>query len=122
MFGKLTALIVLIAVACTVAAGMPAHSDTGESAMMDCCKKALDLDDSPQVAASRLCCAMNCSNPASHNRNSGQNFSQSGTASDPAAFMTLCPPTHQQPLRARYEQSSSKQGKPAYLLYLALLI
>ena len=55
------------------------HSGGGESGMMDCCKKALEQNDSPHVAAARLCCAMNCNEPGSTSSNPSQSFSQTGS-------------------------------------------
>ena len=36
----------------------------GGSAEMDCCEKAREQSGSPEVLAARLCCAVNCSQPA----------------------------------------------------------
>ena len=55
-------------------AGVPVHSGSSESGMMDCCKKALEQDASPHVAAARLCCAMNCNEPGSTSSNTSQSW------------------------------------------------
>ena len=121
MFKKLTNLVLVVAVAASVAAGMPLHSRSAQSAMMDCCKKALEQSDSPHVAAARLCCAMNCSEPASTNGNFGQNFSQTGAELSPVIVVALPPLANYKSQRPRYARMSSAT-KPAYILNLALLI
>ena len=60
---RLSSIFVLIAFASGVAAGMPLHSG-GHAEMMGCCEKAKGGDQSPAGNAARLCCAVNCTDPA----------------------------------------------------------
>jgi hypothetical protein len=122
MFKKLTNLLLLVALAASVAAGMPLHSGSGDPEMMDCCKKALEQNDSPDVAAARLCCAMNCNEPGSTSGNASQSFSQTGSEPTPLIVAALPPASIARPLRARYEATTSTRSKPSYILNLALLI
>jgi hypothetical protein len=122
MLKRLTNLLLMLAIGSSVVAGMPVHSGGGESGMMDCCKKALEENDSPQVSAARLCCAMNCNEPTSTNGNISQSFSQ--TISQPSTLIGLAlpPAANLKPLRARYTLTRSSGSSPAYILNLALLI
>jgi hypothetical protein len=122
MLKGLTNILLSLAVGGSVAAGMPMHSGGGESGMMDCCKKALEENDSPHVAAARLCCAMNCNEPGSTSGNPGQNYSQTGTEPSPQVVVALPPATNQSLSRARYTTRRSTTSKPTYILNLALLI
>jgi hypothetical protein len=101
---------------------MPIHSGGSKSGMMDCCKKALKKNDSPHVAAARLCCAMNCNEPGSTSGNASQSFSQTGSEPTPAIVASLPETALHRQLRPRYQQLSATRSKPAYILNLALLI
>jgi hypothetical protein len=122
VFKKLTNLLLLIALAASVAAGMPLHSGSGEAEMMDCCKKALEQSASPHVSAARLCCAMNCNEPGSLSGNTSQSFSQTGSEPISLIVAGLPPASVLKPSPARYEARTSSRSKPAYILNLALLI
>jgi len=119
---KLTNLLLILALAGSVAAGMPMHSGSAESGMMDCCKKALEQNDSPHVAAARLCCAMNCNEPGSTSSNTSQSFSQTGSEPSPLVGVVLPPATIRRQLLTHYTLTSSTHSQPAYILNLALLI
>jgi hypothetical protein len=119
---KFINLALILAVAGSVAAGMPMHSDGAESGMMDCCKKALEQNDSPHVTAARLCCTMNCSEPGSTSGNTSLSFSQVGSEPIPSVFVALPSAGIQRQLRAHYAPASSTHSHPAYILNLALLI
>jgi len=62
MVRRLTLLFLLLVVASGVVSGtpLPASSDK----MMKCCDKAKSKDQSPSAEATRLCCAVNCSDAA----------------------------------------------------------
>jgi hypothetical protein len=119
---KRIASFVLVLTLSSVALGMSMHSGGEESGMMDCCKKALEQNDSPSVAAARLCCAMNCNQPASNTGNVSGSFSQTSTGPSSEAVLVLPPATNFKAIRVRYIRTTSKTSKPAYILNLALLI
>jgi hypothetical protein len=124
MLKKLTNLLLILIVASSVAAGMPLHSDGGESGMMDCCKKALEQNDSPQVSAARLCCAVNCSTEGTTNPTSSSNLSpQSQHAVSPHPAATLAVLNSYGSLRfVAASNSPPAYSEPAYIRHLALLI
>jgi hypothetical protein len=122
MVKRVTNLLLILAVGGSVSAGIPLHSGSSESGMMNCCKKALEENNSPQVAAARLCCAMNCDEPGPVGGNTSQGFSQSAVQPSPSVVLALPQVTSYKPLRARHELTESTDSKPAYILYLALLI
>jgi hypothetical protein len=117
----LVSLVLVLTLAGSVLAGIPTHSGDTGSGMMDCCKKALEQDDSPRVAAARLCCAMNCNDPASTNGNPGQSSFQTGLEPTPLVVAALTPATNHRWIRARSARTTTN-SKPAYILNLALLI
>ena len=61
---RLASLFLLLVLAGSTLAGVPLHfgeSECGMSMMeMDCCKAAWLRLQTPEVAAARLCCALNC--------------------------------------------------------------
>ena len=60
---RLSSLFLLLVLAGSTFAGVPLHFGEGECSMhgmMDCCKTALMTNDSPEVAAAKLCCAVDC--------------------------------------------------------------
>lgn len=71
----LSSLFVLSALAGSVLAGMPLHAGMLDKNMMKCCKKAKGSEQSPSANAARLCCAVNCSDPAPTSSVSSFNFS-----------------------------------------------
>lgn len=52
-------LVIILALASGVLAGMPLHAPM--DGMMECCKRAKSKETSPKAEAARLCCAVNCS-------------------------------------------------------------
>jgi hypothetical protein len=127
MLKKLTNLLLILTVASSVAAGMPLHSNEETCSMgndMDCCKKALLAAQTPQVAAARLCCAVNCStdgttNPTSNSSLSSQ--SQSPLSAHPAAVTALLNSHHSLRFVAASHDPPA-YSEPAYIRHLALLI
>lgn len=120
MLKRLTNVVLILAVGGSVVVGMPMHSG-GESDMMDCCKAALERNDSPRVAAARLCCAMNCNEPGSTNGNASQSFRLQGV--EPASVFVASPQaTNYKSFCPAYSIATSISSKPAYILNLALLI
>jgi hypothetical protein len=122
VFTKLINVTLILAVAASVAAGMPLHSSSEESGMMDCCKKALEQNNSPSVTAARLCCAMNCNEPGPTSGNSSQSFSQAGVQPGIWIVVALPPVPVHKSLRPYHASESLARAKPSYLLNLALLI
>jgi hypothetical protein len=122
VFKKLTTLILVFAVGSSVAAGMPMHSGSGEPAMMECCKKAQEENSTPQVAAARLCCAMNCEQPGSTNGQTNQSRRQTGAEPATSAVLTLPSTANYKPHRPGYLNTTASISKPAYIRHLALLI
>jgi hypothetical protein len=62
MAKRLTVLVLILALGGSAVAGPPAHA--GDPSMMSCCKAARSHDGSPAAQAARLCCAVNCPEPA----------------------------------------------------------
>jgi hypothetical protein len=121
MTKRLASLVLLLTLGGSVMAGMPMHAG-GDSSMMDCCKAALEQNDSPRVSAARLCCAMNCKEPASTNDNPAQSFSKTSAAPITLVVVALPRATNYQRLADSYSRSTLLSLKPAYILNLALLI
>jgi hypothetical protein len=122
VFEKLINAILILAVAVSVVAGMPLHSSSEEAGMMDCCKKALEQNGSPGVAAARLCCAMNCNEPGPTSSNSSAGSFQTGSQPSALIVLALPPVTVHKSLRAHCAPASLARVKPSYILNLALLI
>src|SRR4030095_15897715 len=62
---RLASLFLLIVLAGSAFAGVPMHAGESECEMsgmmdMDCCKKALLKELTPEVAQAKLCCALMC--------------------------------------------------------------
>lgn len=127
---RLASLVLLLVIAGGVFAGVPLHSGEQSSCSMgedmgdmECCVMALLQSQTPEVAAAKLCCAINCA--------------QGGTTSPPN-IVRVTPPSLARPpsylaasqvvinqllLARRFDQSHDPPGSPpAYLRNLALLI
>ena len=122
MTKRIASLTLVLMLGGSVLAGVPMHSGSSESGMMDCCKKALEQNDSPHVAAARLCCAMNCNEPGSTSGNTSQSYSQTASEPSPIIVAALPATSLSKQLRARYEYLSGSPSQPTYILNLALLI
>jgi len=125
---RLASLFLLIVLTGSALAGVPLHfgeSDCGMSGMMDmdCCKKALLRELTPEVADAKLCCALICA--------------QNGTTSPPAAnrvtppapvdVPSLPPVPQALPAVSRQVQTRDRShdppgSPPVYLRNLTLLI
>src|SRR2546421_12407731 len=84
MLKKVTNLLLILTVASGVVASMPLHSNEQACSIgedMDCCKTALAEAQTPQVAAARFCCAVNCTIDGTTN--------PTGNATLPSQFQTL---------------------------------
>ena len=124
----LASLFLLLVLAGSAFAGLPMHfgeSDCGMSGMMDmdCCKKALLKELTPEVADAKLCCALKCA--------------QNGTTSPPASNRVTPPAPAQMPslpavrqallvllrqTKARDRAHDPPGSAPTYLRNLTLLI
>ena len=74
----LTSLFLLFALAGGVFVGMPVHSE--KMGMMKCCDKAKSKDQSREAEIARLCCAVNCPEPAPTSSGLSINFSPATAA------------------------------------------
>jgi hypothetical protein len=124
MLKKLTNLLLILALGATVAAGMPLHSNDQGCAMggeMDCCKKALAQEQTPEVAAARLCCATDCSQSGTTTASSVIRISpQVAVAVHPAATQPI---VNAPVFASSFNRSHSPPvNSPSYILHLALLI
>ncbi len=127
MAKRLTSLFLLVALGIGAVAGMALHSGEHECHMpgmkdgMDCCAKARVQQDTPEVAAARLCCAINCSSPGT-----AQTGIQLRLSPPAAAPRTISFKTHSVTLSSvlRYSLASEhpQHSPPAYIQHLALLI
>jgi len=124
---RLASLFLLLVMVSSTFAGLPLHSGENdcETIMMemDCCKAALLQQQTPEVANSKLCCALTCA--------------QSGTTTPPGTVRIVPPPqvrASSSPilvqalpiLSFRFESVDRLHGPPvpppSYLRNLALLI
>jgi hypothetical protein len=125
MMKRLSALALVLALGVSVLAGVPLHSNDNEcsmTGMMDCCKLAQMQMDSPEAAAARLCCAINCSQPAQTESTSAARRSTPAVAPVHPAVAAL-PATS--PRFSPFGNSTfphSANPQPSYILNLALLI
>ena len=126
---RLTSLMLLLALAGSVFAGMPLHSNEqscpmgGEMGDMDCCKVALMQNQTPQVATARLCCELNCSQDGTLPSN-GLRISpplQIALSAYPVTVQSILPSVSL--LRhAANSHGPPTESQPAYIRHLALLI
>lgn len=126
---RLTSLVLLLVLAGSAFAGMPMHSNEESCSMggamgdMDCCKAALMPDQTPAVAAARLCCAVECASegtaPSSSLRVSPQ--SQPAVSVFPTSIPSL-PQAVLATLHTSRSHGPPTDSHPAYIRNLALLI
>ena len=126
MLKRFTAILLLVALGAGVASGVPTHSGGEECGMhdvMDCCKRAREHGGAPEVAAARLCCAVNCQHSGTTGGSAAPRVSSPEAVSPHPAAPVPGPyaVTNGAPRRdASYVSSAA--SPPAYLLNLALLI
>lgn len=90
--------------------------------MHDCCRKAHSGERTPEAVAARLCCLVNCPEPAP----AGTNFtfrpsSEAAPTPRPPAAQTPCLPAAAR-ARAYAPPFQPAHSPPAYIQHLALLI
>src|SRR5437870_1320665 len=126
---RLTSLVLLLIMAGGAVAGAPLHSNEQSCSMggamgeMDCCKAALRRSNTPQVAAARLCCSLNCSQSGTTPSNGVRvrPKMQPAPSEHLAGAQAILPPV----LLLRHSSHSHSpptDSHPAYIRHLALLI
>jgi hypothetical protein len=124
----LTSLFLLAALGISAVAGMPLHSGEHECNMpgmkdgMDCCAKAHAQQDTPEVTAARLCCAINCSTPGT--TPTGERLRLSPLAVTAPRPATLKTPFVALSSTLLYSllKGHPQHSPPAYIQHLSLLI
>jgi len=121
----LTSLFLLFALASGVLAGTPLHS--GDMKMMKCCKKAKSKEQTPQANATRLCCALNCTNTVPAPSGVSSNFSPSGiTVSDSIARQIALFLRTEKPVQTVFvsqePESLPQKSPPKYIQHHSFLI
>lgn len=93
------------------------------SGMHDCCKRALSKGRAPGVAAARLCCLVNCPQPAPTGTNftyrASSDVSTSPRLAATAPKQSLRPAAHARECSPPFQSSHSP---PAYIQHSAFLI
>ena len=126
---RLTSLVLLLMLAGSAFAGVPLHSNEQSCSMgdamgeMDCCKAALMQSKTPEVAAARLCCAIECSNDGT--APSGNLRISPNSQPEVSVFHATSPTLPDAVLLTEHISRSHSppfDSHPAYILNLALLI
>jgi hypothetical protein len=124
----LASSFLLAALGISAVAGMPLHSGEHECNMpgmkdgMDCCAKAHARQDTPEVAAARLCCAINCSSPGTAQTGIRLRLSPLAAAAPRANTFKTPPVTLSPVLLYGLVSGHPQHSPPAYIQHLALLI
>lgn len=120
---RLTSAVLAI-VMLTAAAGVGAHQHEGVCPMMklpDCCKKAQSNESGASIA--RICCNLNCSEPASSANSSSSSFSvQPVTTVDAGAAVNNAAFSSRILFTPHLQRLYSYDSNPRYIKHLALLI
>ena len=125
MLRRSASALMIVLLTGTLLAGASARRDGRECPMRavhDCCKKAHTPSRSPDMLAARLCCLVNCPQPAP----TGTNFtfrlsSDSNTSPRPMVARAASVP-HAATARAYAPPFQPSHSPPAYIQHLALLI
>ena len=125
MLRRFASALMIVLLAGTLLAGASARGSGRECPMRaahDCCKKAHAPSRSPEAAAARLCCLVNCPQPAP----TGANFtfrssSDSNTSPRPTVARAASLP-HAATALAYAPPFQPSLSPPAYIQHLALLI
>jgi hypothetical protein len=119
-------LVLALLLAGSAIAGVPLHFGEKKCPMMgtdDCCEKAESKSATPQAAAARLCCSLNCSQPGTTGPTGTTVKGPSNTHAPYSALNT--PAAYPLPLRELQAFSVPERNQhapPIYLQHLALLI
>jgi hypothetical protein len=121
-----TALILTLTLAGGALAGVPMHSGEKHCPMMgtdDCCEKAEDQSNAPQVYTARLCCSLNCSLPGTTGPMGTTLKGPSVAQALHSALNTLAAYSMPLPgLLASLTPERNQHSPPIYIQHLALLI
>ncbi|MGI8734038.1 MAG: hypothetical protein ACR2LM_12180 [Pyrinomonadaceae bacterium] len=124
-----TSLFLILTLGASVLAGMPLHAAEQECSMhgmsgMDCCKAASGNGNETEVAAARVCCAVNCPESGTTGPG-GARLPRTSTVLP----LALHPATIQLPFAAptislhwHRTHSPPQHSNPSYIRNLALLI
>lgn len=117
-----TSLILVASLSGSLTAGVQMHAAM-DMQMMDCCKAALEHNESPATSGARLCCVVNCQEPAPTSSSTVKS-SSSATAMHATAAKGLraFPQELHASLRNYQSLQYSAFSPPPYLSNLALLI
>ena len=124
----LASSFLLAALGVSAVAGMPLHSGEHECNMpgmkdgMDCCAKAHAQQDTPEVAAARLCCAINCSSPGTAQTGIQLRLSPLAVTAPRTNTFKTPPVTLSSVLLYGLAGGHPQHSPPAYIQHLALLI
>jgi hypothetical protein len=128
MTTRAISLLLILTLGAGVLSGMPLHSNEETCSMhgmsgMDCCKTAKLQGIESDIAAARICCAVNCPQSGTTNPSSGQ-LPKMATAlvavypvvvhAEISTTFSFCVPNR--------SHSPPQGSKPAYIRNLALLI
>ncbi len=121
---RCASLVLLLMLGGSAFAGIPLHSGERGCNMtmegMDCCKAALMQKEATEVAAARLCCALNCSPPgATMPSRTARLAPQTVIALHPASAGMASPALS---LTLRRSHGPPQESQPKYIRHLALLI
>lgn len=118
----LTALVLIAALGANALAGFSMHPAEQGCGMPGCCETAHGTERTPEVMAARLCCLMNCPQPAPTAPTATLRIS-------PAIIVALHPALVSRPIvvpdaHVRFYMTNvhSSDAYPAYLRHLSLLI
>ena len=125
MAQRLKAIVMLLVLSGSVAAGMPLHAEQKchMPGMADCCAIARTQAATPQVSAARLCCALNCTMPGTQGSAAAQQLPQFVAVTSQQALMPTAATTQDlSSLPHSLTPSRLSHAPPAYIRHLALLI
>jgi len=123
----LTSFVLIAAIGGSAFAGVPLHTKEqacSMTGMMDCCRMAHAQTNTPQVAAARLCCALNCETPGTTTPttlHTQRVISLLAIAIHPATLLRA-PLTPARPARYPGSLPDHPNSQPTYIRHLALLI
>lgn len=129
---RLASLVLLLVLAGGAFAGIPLHFGESECSMggamadmgdMDCCKAALMQSEAPDVAAAKLCCALNCAQNGTTSPPNIVRISPPAPAT-PSSYPAITQPSLNSllPLRSIDRSHGPPNSQPTYIRNLALLI
>lgn len=116
-----TSLVLVLALSGSVTAGVQMHVGMNME-MMDCCKAALALNNSIATQQARLCCALNCQEPAPTGSNMAQPLSSRVTLRSAPSLPLTATQELDPYIRGYQSPPFSAYSPPTYISNLALLI